>query len=601
MEQGHGDPQWDASLPGAGAERVTVIVQLYFRMMHYSPLTILVADALCLVFGADGATRSELVDYLGLAEERVSAGLEAIPPEMRCTSVDMEVVADETVAPPSGGQGPASSPTASDPGEKAEPRHYLNYRGIVPLAFAHVAQALLALAATPLPASPYTEQLQQASAARRRTRSRDDTAPMLFLRAEDKSTHALSGPYASGNSSTTPGASPPPPTSASSVSIAALNVSPALRQSEALEGIFCPVCRFYFALADFAATVCRCPTCGNDVLRATVLALKERLDQQSAANGGTNVTFLQHTKAPSVMPPPPMAPRRAATAAKGSTAAAIDGGRAVLDTSRAPLSSPTVPGEAEEVVSSPVAQIRTKASTPMAALAATVSSPTARGGTAVQGLDCPLAKDPFLVQQALAFLYLYHTPFACVTDARCVISVEDILTEAEYERRLRGKATVADQFRAVHRHPNSIRVKLVSQAALDKVMRETNAKKIAKRANLPPWLRPRHSISALGTGTTTVPGIPFTRGGKTLFSEAENAEVTADSGDAIPSKRPREEEGASTRQTPATATVKKRNLPTAQDVQRTLTSTARFVAQEFYEDDYDAVPLPCNRIRVAKK
>lgn len=47
---------WDASMPGAGAQRVCAIAQLYFRIINYGALTTLVVDALCNAFSEDGAT-----------------------------------------------------------------------------------------------------------------------------------------------------------------------------------------------------------------------------------------------------------------------------------------------------------------------------------------------------------------------------------------------------------------------------------------------------------------------------------------------------------------------------------------------------------------
>ena len=91
MESESLDRAWDPAAPGAGALRATAIVQLYFRMTSHHPLTILVVDAMCLTFGADGVTVQELVDYLGVTPDRIRFGLEGIPAEMRCTAQQLEV------------------------------------------------------------------------------------------------------------------------------------------------------------------------------------------------------------------------------------------------------------------------------------------------------------------------------------------------------------------------------------------------------------------------------------------------------------------------------------------------------------------------------
>lgn len=140
---------------GTGARNVTGITQLYFRICDYDPLVILVVDSLCVVFGADGsgATVDQLVEYLGLSEAKIVAGIDGIPSEMRCTSRDL-ARANERVED-SREEGSSNRRGAEDQkgDDGIEELHYLNYRLLLPIAFAHVNRLLLTLCMSPVPVS----------------------------------------------------------------------------------------------------------------------------------------------------------------------------------------------------------------------------------------------------------------------------------------------------------------------------------------------------------------------------------------------------------------------------------------------------------------
>lgn len=342
--------------PGSGARITTAVTQLYFRLCHYHPLTILVVDALCLTFGGGGASLSQLVDYLGVSERKVAVALEAIPAEMRCSESSAEL-SDE----------PSNNDTEQQLGKGGVPIYRLNFKKILPLAYAHVSRILLSLTAVPL------------------NEGKEDVvlSPTLKLKARDDS-----------------------------------------------EGIRCGCCHVHHHLSEFepnpssASSLYPCPSCGFDVLGGCLSAI-----------------HLAYGRARQLL----VAPR------------GPEGGAA----------SPTV---------------TTSPSSP---------SPAASTTDALSNLlpECPLARDPLLVQQSLIFFDLFKVRLACLSDDVTVTSVEDILTEPEFHRRRRGGASsVAEQFRAIHRTVNAIHVDMASLETATVRKEGDNSKRIKKRLLHPPWL-----------------------------------------------------------------------------------------------------------------
>lgn len=530
-------PAYDASIPGAGAQRVIGIAQLYVRLTHGRPLTVTVADALCLVFGAGGATVAELASYLGLSENAVVAGLEGIPADMRCTWADLEEAADgdggvggtrasgATEDPYYEGDGEEGSFRDSCGAKSRESRVFLNYKRILVVAYAHLSHMLLALCVSPLPESPYTEEIR---------RSR---AGVVVLPTAVSST-APAGKDPSEGEATVDG-----------LLSTTLNLSPSLRRKEALDGVYCAGCQFYYSVHDFARTGSRCPTCQQDVLRSLVLSMKARADA------------LYHQEGRSLVVVP-----------NANTGA--DAPKAATDEER--QASP---------VSSPVGPTRPTG--------ATATAPLPKREAVPLVMNCPLARDPFLLQQALAFLFLYSTPFACLSDARFVVDPNDILTELEYEKRLCGRASIADEFRAVHRNANKVRVRLTAQRRLDEALREENARKMAKRANLPPWLRHSTTLAALvhmenagvhASASTDPNGSPRALLDLSADDKADDAMSTL-----------RQRPTAAEASVGVNESKRARDDTTGKPVfdrETQLLSQARFVAKEFFEDDFDAVLLP---------
>ncbi|RNF17487.1 transcription factor subunit 2 [Trypanosoma conorhini] len=217
------DP-WQPSLPGAGAQRAVLILQLYMRMGHYSPLSILVADTLCLTFKAGGATLSELGAYLGLPPDRVEIGIEGMPKELYCTSAELRQ--DDTIGE-YGGKSSSKKRSRQEATEESTLRYYINYATLLPFAFAHGSHILLALCQLPLP--------QYAT--------NDD----------------ISGEHVS------------------------LNVSATLRRSDSRRGLCCVSCRYWMALKDLRSTISRCPLCHTDVLGAVLRAIYARYEEKLAS------------------------------------------------------------------------------------------------------------------------------------------------------------------------------------------------------------------------------------------------------------------------------------------------------------------------------
>ncbi|KEG10085.1 hypothetical protein DQ04_04201020 [Trypanosoma grayi] len=416
---------WEPSLPGAGAQRAVLVVQLYMRIGNYNPMSVLVADALCVTFKAGGATVAELGAYLGLQPDRVEAGIEGMPKEMYCTSSHFH---QHDVSVEERGKG-STKRGRQDGTEESALRFYINYATALPFAFAHGTHMLLALCQLPVP-------------------------------------------QAGGNGEL-------------SVEIATLNVSPTLWRVDSGRGLCCASCRYWMALKDLRSTISRCPLCQADILSSVLCAIKARYEEK-LARGQPLLTF------------GPLQQQRTGTSVK-----------------------------AEETANDP-------------------SSKVAGEDAAAY----PLARDPFLVQQGLFFHFLYSRPFVCVNDAAFVVDPDEVMTKEEYEHRSKHRATVLDQFRLVHRNAGAIRVKCLDQEKLDMEKCMASVMKVAKRAQLPPWLR---SVSLYPEGDELpLPGVP----------EEEN---TMNVVDGQTRKRVRR--------------------------QFDVAATAKYIAREFFDNDYDEVPL----------
>ncbi|KAK7199689.1 hypothetical protein NESM_000014600 [Novymonas esmeraldas] len=534
---------WDPAAPGAGAIRATAIAQLYFRMTSHHPLTILAVDALALVFGAEGVTVQELVDYLGVTEDRVRFGLEGIPSAMRCTARQLEsegsgVTASPSVASGGGGNGDGASAGVRDQLANGDPkaqgtRYFLDYKRMLPLVYAHVTRLLLSACVVDVPPCRYVQQVTQARLA---TYQRPDSSTAHAFFASSGFPHASEARVPSGSA----GAS-------GSGTGDHVDVSEAMQRKSAIRGVSCLGCSCYFLPEEFYETLTRCPRCGKDSLRLCLHVIQRQL-QARAAEQPTLATLL-----------PPV--RQAWK----------------LLASRAPA---------------------TKAAPPAAA---------GRGAAAsTPSLDCALARDPFLFQQAVAFLSLYSTRFASVNDAAAVVDVQEILTEPEYRDRLRGRSSpLADQFRSRHRHAASVHVRLLPQHEVDAARQQASHQKLLKRAMLPPWLRHTSALEDLG-GThayssasvggaaattptekkcdpTTTPPREHVHGhvptGGAVWTAADSSSVVAPP--------------AQKRQRATTADG--RGGAESADTVENLTRAAAFIAAHYYDDEYDEVRLPQSR------
>ncbi|KAG8347441.1 hypothetical protein TRVL_01722 [Trypanosoma vivax] len=425
---------WDPSLPGAGAQRAVCIVQLYMRMVHHSPIAVLIVDALCLTFKTAGATLEELGAYLGLATDRVELGLAGIPKEIYCTSYEVcqeeergaaiaHVATEETsgnVDRDQRGEGRARTDGSS-------PRYYINYATFLPFAYAHGAHILLALSQQPLP------QLTSVS-----------------------------------------GKEP---------EVVAINVSPTLRRADCRGGLCCSSCHYWMALRDLTPTVSKCPLCQVDILDNVLSSIKAHYDAK-IAQGHQLLIF------------GPVSQQRASKVSITQSEATRNG-------------TITGPGDVH---------------------------------------NCLLARDPFLVQQGLFFKRLYTHPFVCLREGECVVDVDEVMTKPEYEHRSKHKATVLDQFRLVHRNPGAIRVQLINQERQDAEKCLLSAMKVAKRTQLPPWLR--------------------------LASSSVDSCALA---------------------SPCSSASEKVAVPGAEKRGRDVLGTAKYVAREFFDDDFDEVPLQVPR------
>lgn len=437
---------------GAGSRLATAITQAYFRICDYHPLTILVADALCLVFGGGGASVAQLVDYLGVAEKKVSLALEAIPAEMRCTSSDVEAQQRSLLD----GYDEEEDLRALAERKKAEKIFYLNYKQLLPFAYAHVSRMLLPLCVMSLPPS---------------------------------TSSASNGSSGGGESA--------PPQGSSGV---LMSLRLQQQQDDCREGIRCPSCQMYHDVSEFyrststlpfssSGAVLPCPACGADVLQQMLAAIQAYYHDRTAEG----LPLL-------------VAPLSSAQRASGLTASPA-------------ASRPTLP-----------------ASPPLPPAA----------------LNCPLARDPLLVQQSRVFFQLYRTKFACMNDDLYVVQVEDILTEPEFERRRELGASgcavsVSERFRAAHRSANGVHVKVESYSDIGKRKREENREKMAKRSHIPPWMRARGLV------------MPAARDAKKSRSTPTKSNNTSESHSCL--------------------------------------KTAEFILREFVDDDFDEVALPFVQVR----
>jgi hypothetical protein len=582
------DRAWDPAAPGAGALRATAVAQLYFRMTSHHPLTILIVDAMCLTFGADGVTVQELVDYLGITEDRIRFGLEGIPGEMRCTGQQLE--SEGTF--PSRGDAPedvftnsSNGPFSSHRGER-EVRYFLNYKRLLPLVYAHVTRLLLSTCVVEVPPCSYVDAVKAAQLAPY-SRTADSTAHAFFSSAQPTSATKFStdGAQREHTKSTIAAATPAvavPSHLSSSRAIPNtdsagehIEVSDAMKRKSAIHGVYCFGCSCYFLVEEFAETLSRCPRCGKDSLKLFIQSIQRQLnariaDQLTVVRLLPGVSQVWKRNAPTLL----------AVQRQQQQPVAPDDGNTTSYTS--------VPG-----------------GVPSAGVV------NARGATAAQqSLHCALADDPFLFQQALAFLFLFTSRFASVNDAASVVDVQQILTEPEYRERLRGKASLADQFRSRHRHATSVHVRLVPQKEVDAARRAESHRKLLKRSMLPPWLRHTASLEALGGSHVCTRRIPVEAEGQPSVKE-DTAAGEVDGNAASATQESWTSEGVKTddnarvsrlphsgakwkfgTEVPSTGVREKRKRLAEVDAKVEITRTADFIAMHFYEDDFDEVSLP---------
>lgn len=549
---------WDPSAPGAGALRATAIAQLYFRMTSHHPLTILVVDAMCLVFGADGVTVQELVNYLGITEDRVRFGLEGIPAGIRCTARQLESEGSLVGAAPDtvGDADAAQRGRRVGTGETGsrEVRYYLNYKRMLPLVYAHGTRLLLSACVTDVPPCRYVESVQQAQLA-------------AYQKADASIAHAF---FASGHP---PHAEKALPTSGgvgpSDKGVGDhIDVSEAMRRRNAIRGVLCLGCSCYFLVEEFCETLTRCPRCDKDILSLCLQVIQAQL-QALVREKQTLVTLL---------PPVRQVWKRVVAREQSQALSAA-----------AKASSSTAEAQ------------KTAAHNTTAGTGASVSA--AALPVRLQ-LDCMLSRDPFLFQQAVAFLSLYSTPFASVSDAASVVDVQEILTEREYQDRLRGRASVADQFRSLHRHAAAVHVRLMSQREIDAARQQESHQKLLKRAMLPPWLRNTTALEELG--------------GSHIYASADKGAAATQEVEMDVAKEPWEMADLRFRETTkghvptgravwaagssvsrssvtATAVQKRRRATSDADEKAELTRAASFIATHYYDDEFDAVALPQTR------
>ncbi|EAN80355.1 TFIIH basal transcription factor subunit [Trypanosoma equiperdum] len=427
---------WDASLPGAGARRATTILQVYMRMGNYSPLSILVADSLCLTFKSDGATVAELGAYLGLTQDRVEIGINGMPREVYCTSLEFshgDEYGENEQQRKDGAEKEWEGTSGirketQDTDEGGGMRYYINYATFLPFAYAHGSHMLLALCQLPLP-------------------------------------KRVEGTVNSGELSN-------------------ISISPNLRRVDCRSGLCCVNCRYWMGLWDLRSTIVKCPLCQADILDGILRDIRSRYNNKLAD------------------------------------------GRQLL-------------------VFGPVQQRQ-----PCPQQRSGESAENTKGNAPKVGSDdttnYPLARDPFLVQQALFFKFLYLHPFVCVNVGSFAVDADEVMTREEYAHRSKHKATVLDQFRLVHRNPSAIRVHLVDQVKVDEEKYAQAAKRLAKRVQLPPWLQ----SADLSSSATVL---------KSLLALRRTEERTGGS------KRTRRD--------------------------RDVTSIASYVAREFFDDDFVEIPL----------
>lgn len=510
--------QWDPSAPGAGALRAASLIQLYFRMANYTPLTILIVDALCLVFGADGATIHAMVGYLGISEDRIRHGIDTIPPDMRCTSLQLE----EMVGAPAEEKEDGESYPRDGASGRADLRYYLNYKRALPIIYAHLTYMLLAACVSDVPPCSYVDQLKRAQLAQF-DKSSSQTAHVFFSR---NGSEAESNSVDGGSSLTTAGG-----TGASGTAAQQIDISNVMQRKGELRGIYCFDCSSYFALEEFAASLSRCPRCGADVLHRYIHAIRD----EAAETGICNIPETLATLLPPV--------------------------RQVWKREAAQYAVAVNTSETSTSVEGPFPRPRRASS---------------------EHLQCPLARDPFLLQQSLAFLFLFSSKFASATDVACVVDVQEILTEAEYRGRLRGKASIADFFRARHRNAASVRVKMVTQRDVDLAKRRESERKLRKRAMLPPWLTHKRSGA-----TEVVCGTFDAMEGLLAPSPSVTAKLP------IPARSP--ELASKAAGCEKKEAVKKLSPSSSKVKDEDFLLTARFVVEEFYEDDFEEVQLSSNR------
>lgn len=654
------------SAAGAGARRVTAITQLYFRLASYPPLTIIVVDTLCVVFGFQGASLGQLVDYLGLAEDPLRHAIQSIPSELRCTSDDLaeqwssstgassRMMNEEKrdVAPPAlpslppgggmqlnvscgnssgGDDGEGNGETHMTTGEKQkregevedggdeETYYFLNYKRILPFAYAHVCRLLLPLCVVPFSYSPSSigsatgsleggnENSDSCYEGRHQSTGgvNDDNADTMRSLTTGISSLTTTTPCGGDGKVVPP--LPAPPLSTPSVPFvqewdptSSLLLSSAIqkRLPDVREALQCRRCKLWM-----------------EVKECVPISAAHGGRGRTDANGIGGSPFLQHGR------------HRVTRYSNPSDSSILSGMNGTRDTCKSCLTP--CPSCGEDIVQSTVQAIFEHYQSSLASGMSLLTvlppsssnigwnpslqpSPSSSSSTRFppcplvtrllpHSLQCPLAKDPILVQQVLIFFELFSIPFGCLADdGAMVVDPAEILTKPEMLRRLshtvRGGGRTrnmmmgrAEQFRATHRQPQSVHVQIVSSAAVEQRKLSENWSKLLKRSRRPPWMR-REGSNSRTMPSSSFHALSFCRAAKK--KKTFSAKFYSRRSTSLPSLKVGDHIFHSHHQTV---------LSHEEGDHVSTSEVARFVAEENVDDDFEVVEWPSPGYRLHRE